>query len=121
MSSTSIGRQAEDIAIKWLISRGWKVVDRNWRTRWCEIDIVARHGQVLHFVEVKYRRNEHYGGGLSSISREKCRRLQRAALAWLQSRAATDWPYQIDVLVLSGFPKPRKLVFLPNCVTVDTV
>lgn len=97
------------------------MVDRNWRNRWCEIDIVAQHGQVLHFIEVKYRRREYYGSGFSSISRDKRLRLQRAALAWLQAHGATNRFYQIDVIALSGFPKPRKLSFLPNCVTADTV
>lgn len=62
---------------------GHEIIERNWRTRYCEIDIVSMKDDVLWFTEVKYRKNDYFGGGLGVITAEK----QRHALC---SRAVYD-------------------------------
>lgn len=115
--SVERGREAESLAASWLQQRGFSILDRNWRTRWCELDIVARQGECIHIIEVKYRRRPDFGTGFEYITADKVRRLRRAALMWLGSHQALRAPYQIDVMAVSGSPKPKYIDYLPNAVT----
>ena len=62
MASVDAGRRAEKAAATYLEMRGYQIIERNWRRPRCEIDIVAKKGDVIYFVEVKYRRNDNQGG-----------------------------------------------------------
>jgi Holliday junction resolvase-like predicted endonuclease len=100
-SPTSTGRLAETAASTHLQASGHIILDRNWRNRWCEIDIVTRHAGAVHFTEVKYRARPFWGTGFEYITRDKTARLQRAALAWCQAHGYHG-PHQIDVASVSG-------------------
>jgi putative endonuclease len=115
MSTTSTGRAAEQQAADYLAAHGYAVLDRNWRNRWCELDIVARHGSSVHFVEVKYRATSYFGHPLEFINHDKLARLTRAALAWTQAHGYHG-PYQIDVVSVSG-PADRPTVELHSNIT----
>jgi putative endonuclease len=117
--SVERGREAESLAADWLLQRGFQIIDRNWRTRWCELDIVACQGNNLHIIEVKYRRRPDFGTGFEYITADKMRRLQRAALMWLQSHPPAAAAYQIDIIAVSGSPKPKYIDYLPNAVTAN--
>lgn len=119
MTTTQIGREAEELAAAWLIQNGYTIMARNWRTRWCEIDIVAERQGVIHVVEVKHRRRPDSGTGLEYIHYDKARRLRNAASMWLQSTGRYTAPYQIDIIATSGFPKPQKLIYLPNALAAE--
>lgn len=110
---TVIGRRAEDQAAHHLIKRGFVILDRNWRNRWCELDIVARHIGQLHVIEVKYRRTTTWGAGYDYITPDKSARLARAALAWTQAHHYTG-PYQIDVITIAGPLDQPAIQHLPN-------
>jgi putative endonuclease len=114
VTTVSVGRQAETLAAEHLTGAGLVVVDRNWRNRWCEIDIVARdRAGVIHIVEVKYRRSTAYGVAAEYISRDKAARLRRAALAWVQAhRHAGD--YQVDLVTVEGHIEEPSIVHVPN-------
>ena len=76
---------ADEQAVAQRLSRdGYKILDRNWRTRSCELDIVARRGRTVYFVEVKYRRSDFCGDGFSYITVAKRRRLRYGARLWSQ-------------------------------------
>lgn len=94
-----VGQRAETLAAAYLEERGFQIIDRNWRNRWCEIDLVARGGAVIHIIEVKFRSNPDYGSGFEYITADKLRRLKLAAEYYMASR---DQPYQIDVVAVSG-------------------
>jgi uncharacterized protein (TIGR00252 family) len=99
--STSVGRQAEDAAAEYLKNNGFKILEQNWRTRWCEIDIVAqKHGRVF-FVEVKYRQSDDFGGGLEYITPKKLKQMQFAAEFWVSEH---DWSgdYALSVVEITG-------------------
>lgn len=101
--STERGHAAETAAAEYLAARGLTILDRNWRNRWCEIDIVAAKDGVLHLVEVKFRHRSDYGTGFEAINTDKRQRLERAAEAY----AAThhfDGTIQVDVVSVSGEP-----------------
>ncbi len=86
-NAKEFGAAGEDIAAKFLEEKGFSILDRNYRLgRLGEIDIIARSGELVAFVEVKRRSSAVYGGPLYSISPTKKRRLRRIAEGYLASR-----------------------------------
>lgn len=85
----SMGRRAEDLVARRLAAVGWEILERNARTRHGELDIVAREGRTLVFVEVKAgRRDAAFGPErpVLAVDARKQRRLRRLAAAWLAER-----------------------------------
>lgn len=92
------GITGENFTATYLIERGYQVLDRNWRIREGELDLVALSpDKEIVFVEVKTRSSAAYGDPLESISAAKLHRIQRLALAWLATHQRLGWPYRIDV------------------------
>lgn len=94
--SAQIGADGETLVATFLAARGAIIIARNWRIKEGEIDLVARIGEMLIFVEVKSRTSEKYGHPLESIGVEKARRLQRLALAWISLHDQWGADYRID-------------------------
>jgi putative endonuclease len=82
VTTTATGQLAEQAASEHLTRLGYDVIARNWRNRLCEIDIVARKGGCVHFVEVKYRQADTYGSGLEYITKGKQKQMKFAAEQW---------------------------------------
>ena len=78
-TTRQIGDRGEQAAADWLTADGHEIIVRNWRTRYCEIDIVSVKDDVLWFTEVKYRKNDDFGGGLGAITAKKQRQMRFAA------------------------------------------
>ena len=98
--STEAGARAERAAEEFLKSRGWRILERNYRTRLGEIDLVARDGDTVVFVEVRARSSTAFGTPQETVTREKRRRLVRTAQAYAQSRRL-DVPLRFDVVAFS--------------------
>lgn len=94
------GRRAEDFAIDYLRACGLALTERNYRCRWGEIDLVMTEGERTVFVEVRYRRSDHYGGALASIDRRKQRRLLAAARHYMVERRIRG-SVRLDVVAVS--------------------
>lgn len=77
------GNTAEDAAAEWLLANSYEVLERNWKTRFCEIDIIAKKNDTLVFVEVKHRKTKWQGGGLAAITDRKLRQMRFAASLYL--------------------------------------
>jgi len=93
------GRRGEELASKFLRSRGYKVLYRNFKDRHGgEIDIVCRDGDTLVFVEVKTRRDEEFGRPVEAVSREKQKRVSKGGLAWLRLLDNPDVTFRFDVV-----------------------
>ena len=86
MTTRQIGDKGEQAAADWLTARGHEIVAQNWRTRYCEIDIVSVKGEVLYFTEVKYRKNDDFGDGLAAITAKKQRQMRFAAELFLAGK-----------------------------------
>ena len=86
MTTRQIGDKGEQAAADWLTARGHEIVARNWRTRYCEIDIVSVKGKVLYFTEVKYRKNDDFGDGLAAITAKKQRQMRFAVELFLAGK-----------------------------------
>ena len=113
MSTTSVGQAAEAVAAAYLQSKGYKLKDRNWRTRWCEIDLIAAKAGRLYFIEVKYRRRPDHGHGLAYITPAKLRRMTFAAELWL-SHYGYEGEWELAGLEVSGEAELKVSAWLPN-------
>jgi Holliday junction resolvase-like predicted endonuclease len=101
MTTFTTGRQAEAAAVAYLKSKGYAIVSQNWRTRFCEIDIIAQKGGAVYFCEVKYRLSDRQGQGLEYITPKKLQQMRFAAEAWVH---LTGWKgeYQLCAIEVSG-------------------
>lgn len=95
------GTYGEDLAEAWLCERGFVVVERNWRCPQGELDIVARDGGDLVFVEVKTRSSGLFGTGAEAVTRQKLVRLRRAAAQWLIERRPPFTSARFDVVTVT--------------------
>jgi len=86
MDRQQIGRTAEDAAVAFLVSHGVEILERNFRRRLGEIDIVGRERDTLIVVEVRMRASNEFGGAAASVNFRKQTKLQRAAAMLLQHR-----------------------------------
>lgn len=86
MSAPQSGSLGEAAAAVYLERHGFTIIERNFKTPRCEIDIIARKGNCLYFVEVKYRASNRQGGGLEYITATKLEHMRRAAEVWLQQQ-----------------------------------
>jgi len=94
------GQVAEDIATRYLEDQGYKILDRNWKTKFCEIDIVASKNGVVHFVEVKYRSSDKYGSGFDYITPSKLRQMGFSAQLWV-SRQRYEGEYVLSAIQIN--------------------
>jgi putative endonuclease len=95
------GRRAEDIAATFLQQRGLTLVERNYRCRFGEIDLIARDGDVLVFVEVRMRTSRAFGGAAASITAAKRGKLLRTARHYIAGIARVP-ACRFDAVLISG-------------------
>ncbi|HYC47501.1 MAG TPA: YraN family protein [Burkholderiales bacterium] len=100
-----LGIPGEDMAVAFLEARGLTVLQRNYRCRLGEIDLVARDGAMMVFVEVRKRKSSAFGGAAASITAAKRVKLLKAARHYI-SRLRTAPPCRFDALLIEGEP-PR--------------
>lgn len=101
MTNYKTGHNAEKVAADFLKEQGFKILDLNWKTKYCEIDIVAEKNKCIHFVEVKYRKSDSFGTGLEYITPKKLKQMQFAAEMWVLDH---KWrgDYQLSAVDVSG-------------------
>ncbi len=96
------GQIAEDQALTYLIQQGLSLIARNVRFRVGEIDLIMREGQVILFIEVRFRQPSHFGGAALTVTASKQRRIRRAAMLWLTQQSLVDRvPCRFDVMAMS--------------------
>jgi putative endonuclease len=103
--NTSLGRYGEDVAARALRERGMVVIDRNWRCRDGEIDLVLRDGDTLVVCEVKTRSSTDFGHPFEAIGDDKADRLQRLAFRWLQAHDVRPAEVRIDMVAVLRSPR----------------
>jgi putative endonuclease len=95
------GTAAEEAAAQFLAGRGLKLLQRNYRCRFGEIDLILREGRTLVFVEVRYRRNRAFGGAAESITASKREKLLKAARHYMAEHR--QFPAcRFDAVLLDG-------------------
>ena len=103
-TTKEIGDSAETIAAKYLKKMGHKTIDRNWKTKYCEIDIISKINDTLYFTEVKYRHKPDQGGGLSAITPKKLKQMKFAAEYYVLSNKLSDIDLRLATISLGGDP-----------------
>jgi uncharacterized protein (TIGR00252 family) len=111
--STVLGRAAEDAAAGFLRAKGCDILAQNWRTRWCEIDIVAFRSNTIYFVEVKYRSSVAWGDGLDYITPRKLQQMRFAAEFWC-AKYKFGGDYRLAAVALTGDPPRVTRAFAPQ-------
>ena len=84
------GNDAEEAVAAWMKTQGYEIVERNWRTKFCEVDIIAKKSETLYFVEVKHRKSAGQGGGIAAITPRKLRQMRFAATMYLTRQPTKD-------------------------------
>lgn len=102
MNAHTSGTIGETLASSYLASRGMTVIAKNYRRAGGEIDLIARDGETVVFVEVKARRSPRYGRPAEAVTPAKSRHIVRAALAYLQAQHWLDRPVRFDVIAIEG-------------------
>jgi len=96
-----LGRTGEDRAARFLASRGYRILERNYSTRSGEIDLIALHEGVVAFIEVKTRSNDAFGAPELAVNRRKQQRMIKAALGYIKAKKLHQVPCRFDVVAIS--------------------
>ena len=94
------GKKGENFACDFLRDIGYKIIHRNWRCRWGEIDIIAKDGETLVFVEVKTAKSDKFGSPLDWVDGRKQEHLTKSALQYLMDEVGEDVPVRFDVIAV---------------------
>jgi len=98
LQTKKLGARGEQIAINYLQNWGYRILERNYRNRLGEIDIIARQGRDLVFIEVKTRSDNLFGSPFDSVTAAKQRQLSKVALEYLSKHNWLDHPARFDVV-----------------------
>ena len=101
-TTKQIGDFAEEKVADFLRSENHEILARNWRTRWCEIDIVSEKGEKYYFTEVKFRKTADFGGGEAAISKKKIEQMKFAAEFFAHKNNLEDVEMQLLGAIVEG-------------------
>lgn len=116
MTNKDIGKYGEELAKNFLIKRGYKILEMNFRYSRCsEIDIIAAKDNVLHFVEVKTRTQKFFGSPLEAINKTKLISIFQCAQFYMQNTDKKYKKYQIDAVgIVLNKNKENEIQFIEN-------
>jgi putative endonuclease len=92
------GLQGERVAERWLVSRGWKVLQRRYRSGHRDIDLIAQRDELVAFVEVKARMGADFGDPVEAVNWRKRNELVRSAFTWIDRHGRPGEVYRFDVI-----------------------
>ena len=119
-SHLDLGRAAEQAACNFLTSKDFRLVERNYRCRYGEIDLIMKDSKYLVFVEVRARKHTHYGGGIGSITSTKRHKLIKTATHYLISHQSYDKiPCRFDVIGVKPTQESWDMEWIKNAFSVD--
>lgn len=118
VTSRQIGDVSESAAAIWLEKHGHKILERNWKTKWCEIDIVSQKDDGLYFTEVKHRKNNKSGDGFEAITSKKLRQMTFAAKFYVHYHHIVSADMRLMAIATSGDIADGELD-VSNAVTID--
>ena len=110
----SLGKKGEELAIGWLKAGKYKILERNFKCRLGEIDIIARDGNTLVFIEVKTRATRDFGGPAAAVDDRKQRQLSKVALVYLNQKKLFNIPARFDVVAVELLPSSPRIEVIQN-------
>ena len=108
------GKDSEAAAARLLKRSGYRILEKNYRNAIGEIDIIAREGESLVFVEVKARRSGRFGSAKGAITRQKQQKLSRTALLYLKETGQTEASARFDVVAIDGIGPGQSIDIIKN-------
>ncbi len=114
LTGTRTGKKGEELAAAHLEAAGYRIIVRNYRCFFGEIDIVAEEGETLVFVEVKSRRSDAYGAPELAVGRDKQKKISSIALHYLSSHNLRDRPARFDVVAVKLLPAGSRIELIRN-------
>ena len=116
MTNKAIGKYGEQIAKNFLIKKGFKILELNYRySRLAEIDIIAKKNNTIHFIEVKTRTQNFFGEPLEAINQSKLKSIYKCALYYMQNVSMKNEKYQIDAIgILLNKDNDPSITYLEN-------
>ena len=115
-TTVATGKHCEELASKYLATKGLILQQHNFQNRQGEIDLIMKEQHTWVFVEVKYRRNSDYGGAISTISTKKQQKIKQCAAFYLQQSGLNEYntPCRFDVIALQGDISNPEVTWLKN-------
>lgn len=101
-TAVSIGALGEEAAVKTLKKQGYKILERNYRAKMGEIDIIAKDREYTCFIEVRLRKNNRFGTPADTIDERKRHRIINTARLYAVSKRIYDTPMRFDVVVINA-------------------
>ena len=108
------GQTSETVAARFLKKRRYKILETNFRTRLGEIDIIAKDGDTIAFIEVKARTSDHFGNPKGAVTLQKQRKISMAALQYLKATEQSDAKARFDVVSISPRSDPPAIEIIKN-------
>lgn len=109
-----LGKKGEELAITYLKSKGFKIIEKNLRNRFGELDIIANDHGILVFIEVKTRTSELFGSPILGVNEKKQIRLRNLALRYIAEKGLVEKEVRFDVLGILKTQKETKIEHIPN-------
>jgi putative endonuclease len=108
------GKRGEDIAVAYLKNKGYRIIERNYKCLFGEIDIVAKDGDTVVFVEVKSRKSEKFGDPQGAVGREKQKKISRISLTYLEEKHLYPCDARFDVVAIKMLPAGSTVELIQN-------
>jgi ribonuclease HII len=108
VTTKQIGDAAETVAAQYLVKNGHRIIDRNWKTKFCEIDIISHLDNTYYFTEVKYRKSNNQGGGVAAITTKKQRQMKFAAEYYALKFNLKESNLRLTAIDMTGTPPTVK-------------
>ncbi len=96
-----LGKEGEDRAARFLMKQGYRIIERNYRTRSGEIDLIALHDGAVVFIEVKTRTSDAFGAPELAVNPRKQQRMVKAALGYIKYKKLHQVPCRFDVVAIT--------------------
>jgi len=115
-TSQSKGKASEGFAQQYLTQQGLLFIDKNFHCRKGEIDLIMKDGDTLVFIEVKYRKNNNFGGAISAVSQSKQQKIKHCVAFFLHKANLNEYntPCRFDVIALEGDINQPQVTWLKN-------
>ena len=114
MYKKELGNKGENIASDYLKEIGYKILDKNFRTRDGEIDLIAGDDEEIVFIEVKTRRSSSFGYPEEAVDEKKVEKMIKVANSWLEAKEKFDNSWRIDIIAIELDVRPPKITHIKN-------
>ena len=114
-----VGNKGESLAENYIKRKGYKIIQRNYRCRLGEIDIIAKDDDTIVFIEVRTKQNENFGSPQDSVTSTKISKISKTALRFIQEKNLSGFSYRFDFIAITfsqGKPNIEHIenAFMPN-------